>query len=254
MADGEVNFSINTTAGPVSPTTYTRGEFIDTLQYLQFTDSSIRAIDNIETTASYGMFAFDSSGVAAARTITASDGLSVTNGSGVAGNPMIGVNSGATLLQKILDAPEGITTNAQTVSVTTPLTIFTTATPVTCTVPQAPVGEVSLKILMNNTGATIDCQETYGSMDGSGITLFDKQIAILVSDEAQKWTRIDSKVDEAGAASFVSVVASANVGAATLSASGLTSLTTLNISSLPTSAGTLPAGTVWNSSGTLKIA
>lgn len=253
MADGELNFSINTSDGPVPTTTYTRNEFLDTLQYLQFTDTSLRAIDDIATTASYGMFAFDAAGAATARTISASNGLSVTNGDGVAGNPTVGINSGWTVLQKLLDAPEGITADAQTVSVTTPLTIFTTATPTTCVVPLAPTGEVNLKILMNNTGSAMTCNEASGSLDGSAITLFDKQIVILISDESQIWTRIDSKVDEAGAASFVSVTASGAAASATLAVSGASNLTTLNISSLPTSSGGLSAGDIWANSGILTV-
>ena len=195
MADGEINFAVDTTNGPVSATTYPRDEFIDTLKYLKQTDTALRALDDIDTGAgtisSYGMWAFDSNGTCQQRTISGSDGLAVTNGNGVSGKPTIGIDDGWTALQKILSTPEELTSGGQTVSVEAPLTILKSFTsPATCVVPLAPTGEVNLKILMNNTGVSITCNESSGSLDGSAITLPDKGLAILVSNEAQIWNRL----------------------------------------------------------------
>jgi len=194
MADGEVNFSINETNGPVSTTNYPRAEFLETLKYLQHTDSAVRAIDAIDTsgsTSSYGIWAFDSNGDCQQRTISGADGLSVTNGNGVAGNPTVGINDGWAALQKIFAAPEEITSGGQTVNTTAPLTILHSFTsPATCIVPLAPNGEVNVKVIMNNTGVSITCNESSGSLDGSAITLPDKGVTILVSNESQIWNRL----------------------------------------------------------------
>ena len=195
MADGEVNFTINETNGPVSTTNYPRAEFIETLKYLQPADSGLRAIDAIDTGAgtieSYGIWAFDANGDCQQRTISGANGLSVTNGDGVAGNPTVGINDGWAALQKIFAAPEEITSGAQTVNTTAPLTILKSFTsPATCIVPLAPNGEVNVKVIMNNTGVSITCNESSGSLDGSAITLPDKGITILVSNESQIWNRI----------------------------------------------------------------
>ena len=191
MADGEVNFSINTTSGPVDTTTYPRDDFLDTLRYLQFTDPGLRAIDSIPDTDSFGIWAFDNSGTCAARTISGTNGLSVTNGDGVSGNPTVGINNGWSALQAILSTPDSITSGGQTVSVTAPVTILSGFTsPTTCTIPQAPAGEVNFKVILNNTGVTITCNEDSGSLDGSAITLPDKALTILVSNESQVWNRL----------------------------------------------------------------
>lgn len=191
MADGEVNFSINTTNGPVSSTVYPHDDFLDTLKYLQFTDDSLRAIDDIASPNSFGIWAFDASGACQSRTISGANGLSVTNGDGVGGNPTVGINNGWSALQAILSTPESITSGGQTVNVTAPLTILSGFTsPANCTVPLAPTGEVNLKIIMNNTGVSITCNEASGSLDGSTITLPDKALTLLVSNESQVWNRL----------------------------------------------------------------
>ena len=107
MADGEVNFSIEETLGPVLTTTYIRDEFIDTLKYLKFTDPALRAIDNIVTVASFGIWAFDASGAAVSRSIAGGSGVTVTNGTGVAGNPTVSLtakNMAAIAISTLLDA------------------------------------------------------------------------------------------------------------------------------------------------------
>lgn len=94
MADGEINFSFNTTY-PVNYPYYTRTEFENTLKYLQLTDPALRAIDDV-TPAGFGIWAFDASGACVSRTLTAGDGISIANGTGVAGNPTISLSGDTT--------------------------------------------------------------------------------------------------------------------------------------------------------------
>ena len=90
MPDGSVNFTVNTTDGLVPVTTYTRDEFLDTLGYLQFAGLAMRGLDGI-TPNSYGIWGYDSAGVAQQRPITAGSGITVDNGNGVSGAPTVRV-------------------------------------------------------------------------------------------------------------------------------------------------------------------
>ena len=92
MPDGSINFTINEANGDVPTITYTRDEFIDTLRYLQFAGDAMRALDDV-TPASAGVVAFDSAGAVQSRTITAGSGITVSNGSGVSGDPTISITN-----------------------------------------------------------------------------------------------------------------------------------------------------------------
>lgn len=95
MPDGSINFTVNEANGSVPTITYTREEFIATLQYLQFAGDAMRSLDAV-TPASAGVVAFDSAGAVQSRTITAGSGVTVNNGNGVSGNPTISITKTVT--------------------------------------------------------------------------------------------------------------------------------------------------------------
>lgn len=88
MPDGEVNFTVNTTDGPVSELTYTRDQLLNTLGHLQYSGGNVRNLDNF-TTANAGSTAYDSSGNIMSRSVVGGDGVTVTNGDGVSANPEV---------------------------------------------------------------------------------------------------------------------------------------------------------------------
>src|SRR6056300_1440297 len=145
MPDNSANFTYDGTNGPIGTTTVTRAELITALEQLNYAEGyNIRAIDELGGT---GLVSVDSLGSAAARSIAASDGLQVTNATGVSGNPTISVGTPSTFRQAIDDTESNTITNTARVSILSTGTSYA--------VPAPSSGVISQKTIINNTAALI---------------------------------------------------------------------------------------------------
>jgi hypothetical protein len=139
MPDNSANFTYDGTNGPIGTTTVTRAELITALEQLNYAEGyNIRAIDEL---AGSGLVSVDSLGSAAARSIAASDGLQVTNATGVSGNPTISVGTPSTFRQAIDD------TEANTITNTARVSILSTGN--SYTVPAPASGVITQKTIIN---------------------------------------------------------------------------------------------------------
>jgi len=145
MPDNSANFTYDGTNGPIGTTTVTRAELITALEQLNYAEGyNIRAIDELGGT---GLVSVDSLGSAAARSIAASDGLQVTNATGVSGNPTISVGTPSTFRQAIDDTEANTVTNSVAVSILSTGTSYS--------VPAPSSGSISRKEIINGTASLI---------------------------------------------------------------------------------------------------
>jgi len=145
MPDSAKNFTYDGTNGPISTTTVTRAELITAMEHLNYAEGyNIRAIDELGGT---GLVSVDSLGNAFARSIAGEDGLSVSNATGVSGNPTVGVGTPVTLRQAFSD------TEANTITANVAVSILSTGT--SYAVPAPTSGKISTKTIVNDTASMI---------------------------------------------------------------------------------------------------
>ena len=145
MPDSAKNFSYDGTNGPISTTTVTRAELITAMEHLNYAEGyNIRAIDEL---AGSGLVSVDSLGNAYARSIAGSNGLTVSNATGVSGNPTVGIGTPSLVRQSITD------TEANTITSSVAVSILSTGT--SYAVPAPATGVISQKTVINNTSSMI---------------------------------------------------------------------------------------------------
>jgi hypothetical protein len=177
MPDSTNNFVVDTANGPIPADTLTRTEFITALQQLNYVDGNIRSIDELSGTA--GVLALDGSGGANVRTITASTGLSVSNGNG-SSNPNISLNDPYAFRQTYND------TSSNTVSDNKLYNIISAGT--TFDLPTPTAGFITVKNVINATASTITITSSdFGPSGLTSVTLKTGNTLTLVTDLASKW-------------------------------------------------------------------
>ena len=145
MPDSAKNFTYDGTNGPISTTTVTRDELITAMEHMNYAEGyNIRAIDELGGT---GLVSVDSLGNAFARSIAGDNGLTVSNATGVAGNPTVGIGTPSTVRQAITD------TEANTITNNVAVSILSTGT--SYAVPAPTSGKISTKTIVNDTASMI---------------------------------------------------------------------------------------------------
>lgn len=140
MPDSAKNFTYDGTNGPISTTTVTRDELITAMEHMNYAEGyNIRAIDELGGT---GLVSVDSLGNAFARSIAASNGLGVSNATGVSGNPTISITDPNVLRQNIYNSENNQITNSVLIS------IITTGAGYACPAPAS--GVISKKVILND--------------------------------------------------------------------------------------------------------
>jgi len=169
----------------------TQQQFRDLLLNLQRKQGTILRNFQDDLTSSFGMFAIDANGDPISRSIESEDAsLSVTDGSGLSGNPTIGLGTPGLLREHLATDWEDVTSNGATL---TPskyvhfLKIFTGTPSVTIGPPTG--GKLCEKVLINNGGVSItvveDTANTFAEFQS--ITLGVGDSAILYSNAALRW-------------------------------------------------------------------
>jgi hypothetical protein len=177
MPDSTNNFVVDAANGPIPADTVTRTEFINALQQLNYVDGNIRSIDELSGTA--GIIALDGSGDANVRTITASTGLSVSNGDG-SSNPNISLNDPNAFRQTYND------TSSNTVSDNKLYNIISAGT--TFALPTPTAGFIAVKNVINATSGAITLTSSdFGPAGMTSVTIKSGNTITLVSDLASKW-------------------------------------------------------------------
>lgn len=134
MPDNSANFSYDGTNGPIGTTTVNRDELITALEHLNYAEGhNIRAIDELGGT---GLVSVDSLGTAAVRSIAGSDGLTVSNATGISGNPTISVGTPSTFRQAIDDTEANTVTNSVRVSILSTGNSYATPAPLSGVITQ----------------------------------------------------------------------------------------------------------------------
>ena len=169
MPDNSANFSYDGTNGPIGTTTVTRAELITALEQLNYAEGyNIRAIDELSGT---GLVSVDSLGTAAVRSIAGSDGLTVSNATGISGNPTISVGTPLTLRQAIDDTESNAVTATKLVSVLSTGTSYAVPAPTPSVITRKHIiNTTSSMITLTgavwfNPGITTVRIEPYGSVD-----------------------------------------------------------------------------------------
>ena len=140
MPDSAKNFTYDGTNGPISTTTVTRDELITAMEHMNYAEGyNIRAIDELGGT---GLVSVDSLGNAFARSIAGDNGLTVSNATGVSGNPTVGIGTPSSVRQAIDDVESNAITTSKLVS------IITTGAGYAVPAPSSSV--ISRKIIIND--------------------------------------------------------------------------------------------------------
>lgn len=178
MPDNSANFTYDGTNGPIGTTTVTRAELITALEHLNYASGyNIRAIDEL---GGSGLVSVDSLGAAAARSIAASDGLQVTDATGVSGNPTISVGTPSTFRQAIDDTESNTVTNSVAVSILSSGTSYA--------VPAPSSGAISRKTIINNTASMITLTGTVWEDPGiTTVRIYPRGSVTLVSGIGGFW-------------------------------------------------------------------
>ena len=189
MPDSTKNFAIDTSNAPVGATTVTRAQFIDILEHLNYVSGNIRSIDELATG---GLLSIDGAGNANARTLTAGTGITVSNGTGSAGNPTVSID-GASAWNQLHTTESNAVTLSNHVSIIGSAGAYTLPTPTG--------SQVFSKIIVNNssgdvvlTGSSLNDKDALGNASSS-LTIPPNNMAILYSDLASKWyVQISSRI------------------------------------------------------------
>lgn len=145
MPDNTKNFTYDGTNGPIGATTVTRAELITAMEHMNYAEGyNIRAIDEL---GGSGLISVDSLGNAYARSIAGSNGLTVSNATGVSGNPTVGIGTPSTVRQAIDDTEANTVTNSVAVSILSSGTSYA--------VPAPASGVISRKTIINNSASMI---------------------------------------------------------------------------------------------------
>ena len=189
MPDSTKNFAIDTSNAPVGATTVTRAQFIDILEHLNYASGNIRSIDELATG---GLLSVDGAGNANARTLTAGTGITVSNGTGSAGNPTVSID-GASAWNQLHTTESNAVTLSNHVSIIGSAGAYTLPTPTG--------SQVFSKIIVNSssgdvvlTGSSLNDKDALGNAS-SNLTIPPNNMAILYSDLASKWyVQISSRI------------------------------------------------------------
>lgn len=179
MPDNVKNFTVDATNAPISESTVTRAELINALEHLNYVAGQyIKAIDEL---TGPGIVSIGAAGVANARLIGASSGLTVANGDGSSGNPTISLGTPHTFRKGLLN------TEADTVTADVAVSIISNAG--TYSLPQPTVSVISDKVIINNSSgdATITSSYWGDTSISTSVVIPTKQMAIFFTDLAQKW-------------------------------------------------------------------
>lgn len=171
----------------------TQQQFIDVLKNLQRRTGTILRNFQDDLTNSFGLVAVDANGDPKGRSIAASNAaLSVTNASGVSGNPTIGLGT-AQLIREHLDTDwEDIDSNGATVTDTKHahfLKFFSGSSNSVTLGPPPTSGKISRKILINNGSVNVTINESAATVfaAATSIVLGPNDAVLLYSDSSIKW-------------------------------------------------------------------
>lgn len=179
MPDSAKNFSYDGTNGPISTTTVTRAELITAMEHLNYAEGyNIRAIDEL---AGSGLVSVDSLGNAYARSISGDNGLSVSNATGISGNPTVGIGTPSAVRQTIND------TEANTLTADVAVSVISVSD--SYALPEPTVNVISSKVVINNSSgnATITSSFWGDTSISTSVVIPTKQMAIFYTDLSQKW-------------------------------------------------------------------
>jgi len=206
MPDSAKNFSYDGTNGPISTTTVTRAELITAMEHLNYAEGyNIRAIDEL---AGSGLVSVDSLGNAYARSISGDNGLTVSNATGISGNPTIGIGTPSTVRQAITDTEANTITNSVMVSILSTGTSYA--------VPAAETGVITQKYIINDTAHMITLTgSVWADASITTVRIPPEGMIFLTSNTTGKWWEFSTFVPDAYGAIYVSSAAATTTGAGT---------------------------------------
>ena len=178
MPDNTANFTYDATNGPIGGSTVTRAELITAMEQMNYASGyNIKAIDDLSST---GIVSIDGLGSAASRSIAGADGLTVSNATGISGDPTISVGTPVDLRKAIHD------TESNAITVGKEISFLSTGT--SYAVPAPVVGYIQHKKIFNTTAAMITLTGAVWADPAITTVRIEEENSVdLWSDLAGKW-------------------------------------------------------------------